>query len=83
MAEIPQCPQFKERGCERSELRLVKESDTHFIFRCACCELDWAVSKYKSVAAARHENAARKIQRITEAERANPRRRYSLPKRLA
>jgi hypothetical protein len=81
MADLPLCPQHRERGCERSELRLLKEKDNQWVFFCACCELTWVVSKPKAAAAARLENAAKKIQQATEAERAKVYRKYFLPSR--
>lgn len=79
--EVPLCPQHREKNCERSELRFVEDTGTHYSFYCACCKLVWMVSKPNTIGAARYDNMVKRLQRINEIERANLHRKYFLPRR--
>ena len=67
--DIPVCPNHQEHRCERSELRLIGESEQAFLFHCFCCKLYWAVSKPREKQSARWINKMRNIQKLTEEER--------------
>jgi len=80
---IPRCPNNAKSTaiCEQSKLRLLGETDTSFLFTCACCGLLWSISKPKTKAAARWENQVRKVQEASNIERQRSQRRlYSFPK---
>ncbi len=38
MPELPQCPNFKEGTCPRSDVIIEREGDTFFTFRCRTCK---------------------------------------------
>jgi hypothetical protein len=69
MAELPLCPNFRDRSCERSEQRILKEDDKHWTFLCVCCQSIWVVSKPHEKARARLEVEAQRIKEANEAER--------------
>jgi hypothetical protein len=80
---IPICPNHKQSTeiCATSKLRLHGETEDSFVFYCACCELIWAVSKPKAKERANYENQMRKVQQMSEIDRARASRRvYSIPK---
>jgi hypothetical protein len=75
---LPTCPNFRDRTCERSALRLVGENEYSYAFYCATCKLIWAVSKPRSKERGRYEAQLARIQQATAAEYADIHRRYSI-----
>lgn len=69
MAEVPQCPNFKEGRCERSEIVLLGEAATHWSFFCKCCKLCWIWSKPNTRGRAREEVRTKRIREANHRER--------------
>ena len=63
------CPSHREGKCERSDLRLLSETDKFRHFFCRTCKLDWIVTRSKEKARAREDVAARRIAQATNADR--------------
>lgn len=75
MSDIPQCPNFREnKGCNRSELVLAGESQSHWSFICRCCHLNWVVTKPSGRQKARYENHIKKMEQATERDRMEAKR---------
>lgn len=74
--ELPLCPNYREKSCERSEQRLERETETHWSFFCKCCESTWVVSKPNTREKARFDLDAKKVRHLTAYERRS-RRSYS------
>jgi hypothetical protein len=68
VADLPRCPNFLERSCERSELVLLKETDQVRHFFCRNCKLDWVVSRSKVKAQAADELQRDRIRKATPTE---------------
>jgi hypothetical protein len=63
MPEVPLCVNFiKKRGCERSDVKLTKETPEAWCFTCATCELLQVVSKDSIKDKSKFELAARRKQ---------------------
>lgn len=80
---IPTCPNHKKSTaiCERSELRLMGENETSFLFTCSTCNLFWAVTKPKAKEQGRWESQMRKVQQASSIEQERARRKaYSFAK---
>jgi cytochrome c5 len=69
VADLPRCPNVKAGVCERSQLRLMGETSTSYLFTCATCHLLWAVSRPKTVDEARWRNQMEKVQKASARER--------------
>ena len=63
---LPVCPNYRERVCERSDIKLGGETADSFLFICNTCKLFWAVSKPKTVERGRWEAKVRSISEATE-----------------
>lgn len=70
MAQLPQCPNHREKRCERSELILVGEDERYFKFHCKCCKLFWVWSKPKQRAEAAELNRIKKLSELSQREQA-------------
>ena len=68
MAQLPECPTFREgKGqCERSQLILAFESETFFNFRCLSCGLDWVWTKPRTKQAAIYERDLERVRQRTK-----------------
>lgn len=69
MAALPQCPNFREKRCERSELVLMGEDERYYKFFCRQCKLLWVWSKPKQRAEAKEISRVKKLQELSERER--------------
>lgn len=69
MAKIPECPNFREKNCPRSELILLEENEACYKFYCKACHLNWMVSKPKTREHARELNRIKKLAELSERER--------------
>lgn len=69
MAQMPACPNFKEKNCPQSELIMLEETDACWKFHCKCCKLLWMVSKPKTKDHARELNRIKKLAELSERER--------------
>lgn len=69
MAELPQCPNFRDGKCERSEIILLGEADTHYSMYCKCCKLCWIISKTRTKGRAREELHMKNIREANRRER--------------
>lgn len=66
MAALPQCPNYREKHCERSELILVGEDDRYYRFHCKCCKLFWVWSKPKARGEAQELNRVKRLNELSQ-----------------
>lgn len=66
---LPICPNYLDKTCEKSDLRLHGESEKTFMFVCHTCKLLWAVNKPKTKEHARYENKIRNIDAASQQDR--------------
>ncbi len=69
MAQLPKCPNWREKRCERSDLVLMGEDERYYRFFCRTCSLFWVWSKDKQRSEARELARVKKLQELSERER--------------
>lgn len=69
--ELPSCPNFtRKRGCEKSAIRLMGETDEAWTLTCSTCEVIWVCSKPKSIERGKYRAAEERLRKEAEARRA-------------
>ena len=81
--EIPACPNFREGRCERSDTVHAGESKdgTANLIICRTCKLLWMISKPKTVGRAQYETKIERMQKATERDKEQARRKMIVWKR--
>ena len=66
---LPECPNVKEKHCQRSELRVAGENEQAWFFFCKTCHLCWTVSKPRTSEKAKWETQMERVKKLTDHER--------------
>lgn len=69
MAELPTCPNFERKQCERSDLVLAGEQDKFWNFICRTCHLFWVLSKPRTKAEGKYRSEVSRMEKATESDR--------------
>lgn len=68
MAQLPECPNFREKNghCSRSDLILAGETDTFYDFFCKTCGIKWVWTKPRTKQAAAYERDLARVRERTQ-----------------
>ena len=76
MADIPECPNYREKKCARSDPVYAGETrdQSADVIICRTCNLLWMVTKPRTNRRAAHENKIERMRQATERDRERARR---------